>query len=163
MIFGSPEGSKVIKDPSEGARIERVGEQEIVDIVESDFMEIGKIMDISGNREMESRESVEAPPISVSPDPIVVLDGREPMVPPIAIPIDSIAVDIPKPKSRNEKDQQFDINRYKFFDSKRKLKSSAVGGNCSSSNAGAVPVPVEKPAVPTMIEFARRDESELGK
>ena len=44
MIFGSPEGSKSIKDPSEGARIERVGEAEIVDVVESDFMEIGKVI-----------------------------------------------------------------------------------------------------------------------
>ena len=82
MIFGSPEGSKSIKDPSEGARIERVWEQEIIDVVESDFMELGKIVDLTGNREMESREPVEVPPISVSRE----MESREPVeVPPISV------------------------------------------------------------------------------
>ena len=66
MIFGSPEGRKSIKDPSEGARIERVGEHEIVDVVESDFMEIGKVIYIN-DREMGSREPIEVPPVSVTP------------------------------------------------------------------------------------------------
>ena len=66
MIFGSPEGSKSIKDPSEGAHIKRVGEAEIVDVVESDFMEIGKVINIS-DREMEERDPVEDPTPSVIP------------------------------------------------------------------------------------------------
>ena len=60
---------------------------------------------------------------------------------------------------------KYDINRDKFFDSKRKLKQSSVSGGSSSSSSstGTVPVSVEKPAVPTMVEFACSDESQLGK
>ncbi len=39
---------------------------------------------------------------------------------------------------------KYDVNRYKFFGSKRKLKQSSVSGG-SSSSTGTVPVSVEKP------------------
>ena len=78
-----------------------------------------------------------------------------------------VKIETIKTKSQNEKDMTYDINRYKFFDSKRKLKQSSVSGGSSSSSSssstGTVPVPVEKPAVPTIVEFACSDESELGK
>ena len=62
--------------------------------------------------------------------------------------------------SQNEKDMKCDVNRYKFFDSKRKLKASSSSGGSSSSTGT---VPVEKPAAPTMVEFACSDESQIGK
>ena len=54
-----------------------------------------------------------------------------------------------------KKSPKYDINKYKFFDSKRKLKASSGSGSSSSTST----VPSGKPAAPTMVEFARSDES----
>ena len=117
---------------------------------------------------MESGEPKEVPPISVSP-PIEIEKSTDTEIP-IEIPVETpqqIArkLLIGKKRAKAERMRLVGIANRRLLDSKVKInieKSSAVGGN-SSSSTGTVPVPVEKPAVPTMVEFACDDESELGK
>ena len=153
MIFGSPEGSETatIKDPSEGANLIRVGEDVLVDVVESDFIDIGKVVEI-GTREMESVELVEDS--AVTPDSLPVPEVTNP-VPEVTIPVPEVTVPDPEievkklseAEIRIEKDRKYDINRYKFFDSKR--KPAKTGSSSSSSSSGNI-----QSAAPTMAEFA---------
>ena len=161
MIFGSPEGSETatIKDPSGGANLIRVGEDVSVDVVESDFIDIGKVVEI-GTREMESVELVEDS--AVTPDFLPVPEITNP-VPEVSIPVPEVTVPVPETEVKKlseaeiiiEKDRKYDINRYKFFDSKR--KPANTGSSSSSASSGNI-----QSAAPTLAEFACSDESSLG-